>query len=492
MVICVIAAEWGEGGVEAQGRAVLEAGAIPRIAVEAGRLWADSRGVRLGHAVAELRHVLRQAGARGVRCGVARTPIAAWAAASTANAASTAGTGPPADAGSAGDTGSAAGAGSVADAESAGVAESAADDGATRVVEAGTDRAFLATLGLEYLEPEDRLRALLEGVGIVTCGQLAEVSREAVEVRFGGGAVPVWRLARADDRRVLFGPIPPERSHASLDFVDYVVTDADQLVFTANALIGNLCGQLSERGEHARALRLDLPLANGERWSRVLQPARPTSSRAVWLRLARSVLERLTVPDAVTGVELRVQATDAASTIQGDLFDSGFATAGAVDAALTRLLETQGPVLVRPEPIAHPLPERGIQFRPAALTPATDEVLSDAPPDIGLPSLPPPAGGRSSTATAAAAGGLTLQLLPRARPVHVETARRRDHQLPVRYRDGRWIDLATAAGPERISGGTGKEFFAREYFHGVTTEGILVLLFRDARADAWYLQGWWD
>lgn len=345
-VICVIAAEWGEGGVEAQGRAVLEAGVVPRIAVEAGRLWLDGRGVRLDSAVSELRRVLRQAGARGVRCGVAQTPIAAWAAASTANAATT-----TANAATTADTGS------------------AVNDGTARVVEAGTDRAFLATLGLECLEPDPRLQTLLEGVGIVTCGQLAEVPREAIEVRFGGEAVAVWRLARAEDRRTLFGPIPPERPHASLDFVDYVVTDTEQLLFTANALIGNLCGQLNERGEHARALRLDLPLANGERWSRVLQPARPTASRTVWLRLARSVLERLTVPDAVTGVELGVQATEAASSIQGDLFDAGFATAGAVDAALARLLETQGPVLVRPEPVAHPLPERGTRFSPAAHTP---------------------------------------------------------------------------------------------------------------------------
>ncbi|MGH7577601.1 MAG: hypothetical protein ACREM1_21070 [Longimicrobiales bacterium] len=512
MVICVTAGGWGEDGIEACGRAVLEAGAVPRIAVEAGRLWADGGGVQVGGAVTELRRVLWQAGAREVRCGVARTPIAAWAAASAA------------DAGSIRVVGSAQHAGSAAHPGSAAEVE------ATRVVEDGTDRAFVATLGLECLEPDPRLRALLEGVGIVTCGQLAAVPREAIEVRFGGEAVAVWQLARAEDRRRLFGPIAAERPHASLDFVDYVVTDTDQLLFTANALIANLCGRLSGHGEHARAMRLDLALANGERWSRVLQPARPTAGRSVWLRLARSVLDRLTVPDAVAGVELQVQATEAASSIQGDLFDSGFATAGAVDAALARLIETHGPLLVRPEPVAHPLPERGTRFRPIELYDQERPERRKAgrspprPPATTSPSSQVPSAGRRSLAAPtsvvpaapaipagpalqlcdphtcdsvdagmpAAPAGLTLQLLPCARPVHVETVRRRDHHLPVRYRDGRWNELATVAGPERISGGTGEETYAREYFRGVTAEGTLILLFRDARADAWYLHGWWD
>ena len=30
------------------------------------------------------------------------------------------------------------------------------------------------------------------------------------------------------------------------------------------------------------------------------------------------------------------------------------------------------------------------------------------------------------------------------------------------------------------------------HFRGVTTEGSLVWIFRDAREDRWYLHGWWD
>lgn len=453
-VICVVAAEWGRDGVEARGRAVLKGGVVPRVAVEAGRLWADGRGIQIESAVTELRRVLQQAGVRAVRCGVARTPVAAWAAA-------------------------------AADTEELD----------TCIVHVGTDRAFLAPLRLELLEPDDRLRSLLEGVGIVTCGQLAEIPREAVEVRFGGDAVAIWRLARAEDRRRLFHPLPPERPHASMDFVDYVVTSPEQLLFITNALISNLCARLTERGEHARALRLDLPLANGERWSRALRPARPTASRSVWLRLARTVLERLTVPDAVAGVGLHVQATEAASSIQGDLFDTGFATSGAVDAALLRLLENQGSVLVRPAPCLHPLPERGVELlaiEPGAHPERWRCADSEDSRDGAGESVVMTPGRNDLPFEVVAPAGLTLQLLPQARPVLVETIGRRDHFLPIRFRDGRWIQLVTAAGPDRISGGACEAPYAREYFRGVTAEGTLVLLFRDACADSWYLHGWWD
>jgi hypothetical protein len=85
-----------------------------------------------------------------------------------------------------------------------------------------------------------------------------------------------------------------------------------------------------------------------------------------------------------------------------------------------------------------------------------------------------------------------LQLLCEPRPIGVETAVRRDHEVPMRYKDGDWKRFATVAGPDRVSGGQWEEPYAREYFRGVTSDGVLVWIFRDARADRWYLHGWWD
>jgi hypothetical protein len=206
-----------------------------------------------------------------------------------------------------------------------------------------------------------------------------------------------------DDERRLFAAVPPERLQASVEFVDYVVTDPERLVFTTNALLGGLCERMRESGSHGRRLRLRLPLANGTVWERTLRTARPTADRGAWLRLARALLERLTVPDSVAGVAVEVESTEAASAVQGDLFDAGFATAGAVEAAVARVLEDQGPVLREPVSSGHPLAEVRSGSRPLAVREVLAPVPGTGGPAEGVEGGDVPAG-ESRGPDAAAAG----------------------------------------------------------------------------------------
>ncbi len=275
MIVCIrrrdeVPAGWAEGAAE-----VLLALA-PRVAVDADdSIWLDARGLdadAVARAACERLEV-------AVGCGVSAVPVAAW------------------------------------------VAAGSGDE--VHVIERGGEASFIARLPLDVLEPDERLRTLLLGVGVETCGELALLAREAVEVRFGAEAVDLWRRARAEDDRMLFGAPVPERPRASLEFVDYVVSDPERLAFTVNALLGRLCDELVARGLHARALLLSLSLANGSEWRRTLRAARPTASRSAWLRLVRSLLEKLTVPDSIAGIALEVGATEPARAVQGDLFDAG-------------------------------------------------------------------------------------------------------------------------------------------------------------------------
>ena len=327
----------------------------------------------------------------------------------------------------------------------------------------------IANLPLNLICADQRLLLLLEGVGIRTCAELGALDREAVEVRFGADAVLIWKWARGEDERRVFTTSPPERLHASTDFIDYVVTDPERLIFVANALFSTVCDQLRSRGEHARRIRLTLSLANRTSWQRTIKPARPTASRAIWLRLTRALLEKLTVPDSVTGVLIEVEATETAAAVQGDLFDVGFATAAALDSAISRLIEMQGSILVKPVSSKHSLAEKRTQWQNDELT----AKLSDMAPA----SIP---------------AELRLQLLEEPREVLVETVQRRDHVLPVRFRDGEWRQIVSTAGPDRISGGRWEGAYAREYFRAVTMEGQMVWLYRDARRDQWFVQGYWD
>jgi protein ImuB len=415
--------------------AVLQAllAAAPRVAVQAGTAWLDVRGLAPAAVFAGVRARLAEQGV-AVRMGAARRPVVAAVAASQAAA------------------------------------------GELVEVEAGSEQAFLSPLPLTALGLADPLLGWLADVGISRCGELGSVTRESVEVRFGGEAVQWWRWSRGDDERRLFVAVPPAQPQASLDFVDYVITDPERLIFTTNALLGTVCGQMVASGAHARRLRLRLPLANGSAWERTLKTARPTADRAAWLRLARALLERLTVPDAVVGVAVEVEATEAASAQQGDLFDTGFASASAVETAVARVLEDQGDVIREPVTGQHPLVEVRGEYRPVAVREALQPVAEAA----------------AASAAVEEPIGLTLQLLDEPRAVTVETARRRDHQVPVRYRDGRWHAVVNAAGPDRVSGGQWDVSYAREYFRAVTCDGRLVWLFRDAARNRWYLHGWWD
>src|SRR5258705_12927017 len=98
---------------------------------------------------------------------------------------------------------------------------------------------------------------------------------------------------------------------------------------------------------------------------------------------------------------------------------------------------------------------------------------------------------RERVVKASTAPRLTLQLLPEPRRIAVTTKRRRDHQLPVQFRDKEWTRISSAAGPDRGSGGQWGEPYAREYFRCVTDDGMMVWVYRDARDGGWDLHGGW-
>jgi protein ImuB len=478
MYVCLWSPAWSidgaSGGEDSSAAGLALVDLAPRLRIEREAVWADGRGLDARALAVRLLTRLAEDGVTA-RAGVAAIPVAAELAARWGPVGEEAPTPFLVKERTGWGWRRSMGRGSSRPVGPAsGVAGPAGD---VEAVEPGTERAWLATLPMAVLAPDARLGTLLDGVGIQTLGELASLDREAVEVRLGAPAVSFWRLARADDRRLLFGPVPPERPHGSIDFVDYVLTDPARLLFTANALLGPLCDRLAVRGEHARALRLVFPLANGEAWERTLRPARPTASRESWLRMVRGLLDRLTVPDAVTGMLIEVGATEPAAVRQGDLFDRGFATAAAVEAAVARLVERQVAPLA-PRSNGHPLAERRIRWEPLA----AERVA------------PGGAGRTGSDARDSDAVGLSLQLLPEPRRLLVDSVPRRDHEAPVRLRDrGGWRDVVMAAGPDRISGGRWEvEPYAREYFRCVTDEGVLLWVYRDARSGGWYLHGWWD
>ena len=420
------------GAARAAERGAARASALlrlaPRVRVECQRvIWADGRGLAAVPLARALLEVLRAEEVSAPRAGVAGTPVAALV---------------------------------------------AAGHGGAELVEvpAGRDRTFLAPFPLEALSPAAELRPLLAGTGIECCGDLAVLERESVEVRFGTPGVALWRLARADDPRLLFDPTPRPLPHASLEWTDYALHDPERLLFIINRLVGAVCGALHELGQGAHHFTLVFSLERGGGVEQPFHPSRASADQRTWMRLVRDTLERLRLPGGVAGVALRVDAVGVSESVQGDVLDRGFASAGAAAEALARVLDRDA-TIVTPRNSRHPLPCRRttwIEEQPS---------LVWARPQLGPGDTEP---------------GLALHLLPEPEVVEAETTEREGFAVPVRYRarDG-WHRLVAASGPDCLSGGRWEAAYAYEAYCCVRADGELVQLCRDARRGCWEVHGLW-
>ena len=186
----------------------------------------------------------------------------------------------------------------------------------------------------------------------------------SVEVRLGASAVPLWRLARADDPRLLFAPAPREAPHASLDWVEYALKDPARLLFVLNTLVDRVGATLGAEGRGARELTVTFALTNRQVHVEVVRAARPTTNRRTWMRLVRTRVERLQLLAAVTGITVHASQVAEREAPQGDLFDRGLASREATEDAVVRLVEDQGTVVVAPRNSAHPLLDERTTWAP--------------------------------------------------------------------------------------------------------------------------------
>lgn len=414
---------------------------VPRIVGDADVVWADVRGLPVRETTERIRNAFTSHSAlySTVRCGVASTPVAAEVAARHAQQSVT-------------------------------------------YVRDGYDADFLAPFPIAVLCPDPALANLFSGTGVECCRDLARLTREEVEIRFGAGGSRLWRLARADDPRIIFGPISHSLPEASLEWTDYAIKRAERLVFVINALFGSVCEALRSRGDGALAVTLSFALVNRGIVEHPMRAARATASQTAWMRLVRLELERIALPDAVAGITLRVDATSRVGARQSDLFDRGSHTEAAAEEALAQLMDDQGAVVVEPENTEHPLLDRRTSW--TSLSAARVMERAQAYAANRLLQHRSDHHGRTT---------LTLQLLPEPQRITVATVRRRADEVPRSYRDGEGMHtIVDAAGPDRVSGGRWDEPYAREYFRCVMEDGTLTWLYREARTDAWYLHGWWD
>lgn len=222
-------------------------------------------------------------------------------------------------------------------------------------------------------------------------------------------------------------------------------------------------------------MTLEFQLANRTSATEPIRAAHPTADRATWLRIVRARLEQVTFAAPVTRIRLVVDRLAPIDDRQGDLFDKGFATARATEAALAHLLDLAPNAIAVPRATRHPLPDHRLDWAadPSGESLARESSVGAIPVDLDPV--------------------LTVQTLPAAAPIDVWSVARRDAVVPDRYFDGiRNYHLTRSLGPDRISGGFGGVRFDREYFQCVRDDGVMVLLYHDRESARWWLAGWWD
>jgi protein ImuB len=229
---------------------------------------------------------------------------------------------------------------SVGVASNKAVAAVAARRGASCIVRAGEEAAFLAPLPLEVLPLSDGLRADLYRLGITTLGQLARLPLEATGLRLGEEATRAVRVAQGGEGRPLVPEVLPTRFEEALG-LDDAVENIEPLLFGIRRLLEALVTRLAGRSLAVGALELELSLPQGLRDARSVAVGAPTRDVASLVKFVRGSLEAHPPVGAVSGLRV-VAVPRGVRGVQGGLFEPPGPAPERLALTLTRLAALVG------------------------------------------------------------------------------------------------------------------------------------------------------
>jgi protein ImuB len=379
------------------------------------------------------------------------------------------------------------------------------------IVEPGKEAAVLGPLPIGLLEgvaPRtlelDACLAALRRWGLRTLGELAALPSEALAARLGQDGVRLQRLARGDDLQPLVPSAPEERFEQALD-LEWPIEGLEPLSFVLGRLMEPLCAHLDRRGRGAAVLHVRLHLVRtsaGPRpiHERTLELPTPIKDARTLRTLALVDLESHPPPAAIDRVEVAVDPAPARVT-QYSLIARPLPAPEQISTLLARLgalvgkdrcgapaaVDSWRPGAFAMQPFApadHDTPTpRGTEgfcvSAPRGVVSTTnDEALS---PVVALRRFRPPLAARVQVA-----GGV---------PVRVATG------VPG-MSGGRVIAWA---GPWRTSGqwwrdetrtpdgaDAAAEAWDRDEWDVTLADGTTCRVFRDRRADRWFVEGYID
>ncbi len=307
-------------------------------------------------------------------------------------------------------------------------------------------RPRLDPLPLTLLDLPEATLAALQSSGLTRIGEVLALPAAALARRFGPQATLYLRrlCGRAPEPRPLWR-LPPTLS-LRMEF-GYELHDADALLLPVRRLLLEFEGYLHGRDCAVLHFGLELEHPRGAASALRIGLSAPGREARQFLALVRERLAVLVLPAPVTAVRLHAQEFTAPTIVQADLFGSDAQRLAQLQLLLDRLQARLGTTGVRAlQCQADYRPEHSWCYvMPAAAAAGADPAGTAARPCYLLPEprrIAPPG-----------------ELL----------------QGPERIESG-WWDGADAV---------------RDYYVARAPDGARLWVYRDLRADAWYLHGLW-
>ena len=153
------------------------------------------------------------------------------------------------------------------------------------------ERAFLAPLPIDLLDPDDALAEALTRFGVHTVRDLLALPRRGLATRLGAGVLELMR--RAADGRAVELPLPEARDAHLVEAIDLEapIDQLEPLLFVLQGLLSRLLERLDARHLGCGDLELSLDLEGGARDARRIGVAAPCGDLRVLVRLVRHALE---------------------------------------------------------------------------------------------------------------------------------------------------------------------------------------------------------
>ena len=178
-----------------------------------------------------------------------------------------------------------------------------AKPGEACIVSPGEEQGFLSPLDISVLPLDPEMERRLRLLGVRTLGALARLPRLAVVRQFGSIAGALYDLACGKDAQPVHTDAPPLRLVRSHDFVD-PVSDRTPLLAHLQHITDELAKEIDRRGYQAEGLQLKIQEVRGDEHA-VGKPVKPPSSSANHLsRLGARMLDSLTTGGPVVRLSL--------------------------------------------------------------------------------------------------------------------------------------------------------------------------------------------